>query len=339
MKTPNSINRSQEMRFSKLNSTFSKSHKNLNNLDTNSKNFLLDYVFKSDKLTALKKTIQKPKFAESYTNTESSFNSKYAKNSKIFKGNLQTTRTQKNVYFSSTEANSNQEKINIKSKIIQKLSYKDKPVNFKFPNVNPTNLKYQFFDLANKIRENKLKQTKDDSSSQHISDLNEKLTYNVCKSYSIKSRHEEEYTNSNNMPNVKNIVLNSSRINQKEVIISPESYEIPRNTENINFYQVNIGKYMNISKDSSQSFLQNSLNSPISNKFGNKKVAHNQLKPSFSRLINMENLENPEELHYTSVLFNLEKNKLAPKFDRSHSVKLCYKNESDTAFLIEEIDI
>jgi hypothetical protein len=339
MKSPNSINKSQEYRFSKLNSTFSKSQKNLNNLDTNSKNFLLDYVFKSDKLTALKKTNQKPKFADSYTNTDSSFNSKYAKNCKILKGNLETTRTQKNIYFSSTEANSNQQKINIKSKILQKLSYNDKPVNFKFPKVNPTNLNYQFFDLANKIRENKLKHTKDDSSSQHISDLNEKLTNNVCKSYSIKSRHEEDHTNSINVPNVKNIVLNSSRSNKKEVLISPESYEIPRNTENINFYQVNIGKYMNISKESSQSFLQNSLNSPSSNKFGNNKVRHNLVKPSLSRLINMENLENPEELHFTSVLFNQEKNKLAPKFDRSHSVKFCYRNESDSVFLIEETDI
>ena len=83
MKSPNSMNKSQEWRFSNLNSTFNKSEKNINNLEGNKKNFLLDYVFKSDKLSALKNSDKKPKIGESYTKTETSYNSKFAKSSKI----------------------------------------------------------------------------------------------------------------------------------------------------------------------------------------------------------------------------------------------------------------
>jgi hypothetical protein len=186
---------------------------------------------------------------------------------------------------------------------------------------------------------------------------------------------------------IKNIVLQSSISNfnktfSKKDLVLKECKDCTYK-DNINFYEVNIGKYLNFNKESGsfvdiQNYNSNSManlnNVSHSDSMTNlvksekkkmnpiKKISlkeintsdmtsikstltKNSLKNSFSNLINPSNVENPEELHFASVLFYINNKKVSLKFDKE-SPRDKFKKRTDkleslksVKILDEEIDL
>lgn len=211
----------------------------------------------------------------------------------------------------------------------------------------------------------------------------------IMDSSSSPTQNLLNYNTNVEMPisQIKNIVLQSSISNynksfSKKDLVIKECKECT-NKDNINFYEVNIGKYLNFNKESGsfvdiQNYNSNSmanLNSasdsdsmthlvrtekkkmnPIK-KISLKDIntsdvpsikstlTKNSLKNSFSNLINTSNVENPEELHFASVLFYINNKKVSMKFDKE-SPRDKFKKRTDkleslksVKILDEEIDL
>jgi hypothetical protein len=211
----------------------------------------------------------------------------------------------------------------------------------------------------------------------------------VMDSSSSPTQNLLNYNTNVEMPlsQIKNIVLQSSISNfnkafSKKDLVIKECKECT-NKDNINFYEVNIGKYLNFNKESGSFVdIQNYNSSSMANlnsasdsdsmthlvrtekkkmnpikKISLKDIntsdvptikstlTKNSLKNSFSNLINTSNVENPEELHFASVLFYINNKKVSMKFDKE-SPRDKFKKRTDkleslksVKILDEEIDL
>jgi hypothetical protein len=217
------------------------------------------------------------------------------------------------------------------------------------------NLNYNNLGLTLKNRQN-MKELKEMNIS---SNNNESQNLGINTSSSV-NQNLLNYNNNVDLPisQIKNIVLQSSISNfnktfSKKDLLLKECKDCT-NKDNINFYEVNIGKYVNFNKESGSfvdihNFNSNSL-ANLNNVSDSDSLTHlvksekkkinpikkislketsnsdaptirstltkNSLKNSFSNLINTNSIESPEELHFASVLFYINNKKVSMKFDK-----------------------
>lgn len=243
----------------------------------------------------------------------------------------------------------------------------------RFKDKKQTNVKYKLSEMISSNNNCLTNENNSENRNENVLDTKSLNYVTTSKPNYINMKPNFSYENPVAISQIKNIVLSQTLGKIKKNPHQKEAENCVVN-DNINFYEVNIGKYLNFNKDNANYLDINNLNSnsivnlnsnsedhktPQSQKVDKKvsslnksnqsttfksHLAKNSLKNSFSNLINCNNIENPEELHFASVLFYINNKVVSKNFDKefdfSHvKTKPKHSNHISVKILEEEIEL